>query len=309
MLAKDEEVNEKSKSIRSIAQWLEAVKVNREEKNRSDGRHGSDPKKEIIVDTNIGCETKCLRHVPCSEMVTDEDAVKGVELLKSSHVPRTLSFSTGTFKLNRLGQDNARNSFVRANIERWPLAEDTVNMGPGSFGLKRPLFRPSSRLGAHPSFWSRVTWSKAGGVLSKRTDRKYTISISALRLRLGKGVIGVDSVHLILLRELVEISVAMTKRRQFCGLESESIEPRSCDPCRALDADVLGARFSAKGLAWKPHDFKHTSDSKSTHHDIRLRYIDITVAKSLLPLEGNAHTWLLINGLPGGQLELFEVNS
>lgn len=58
-------------------------------------------------------------------------------------------------------------------------------MGPGSFGLKRPLLRPPSRLGAHPSFWSRVTWSKAGGVLSERTDRKYTISISALRLRLG----------------------------------------------------------------------------------------------------------------------------
>lgn len=59
-------------------------------------------------------------------------------------------------------------------------------MGPGSFGLKRPLFRPPSRLGGPilPS-GPGVTWSKAGGVLSERTNRKYTISISALRLRLG----------------------------------------------------------------------------------------------------------------------------
>lgn len=28
-------------------------------------------------------------------------------------------------------------------------------MGPGSFRLKRPPFRPPSRLGAYPSFWFR----------------------------------------------------------------------------------------------------------------------------------------------------------
>lgn len=37
------------------------------------------------------------------------------------------------------------------------------------------------------------------------------------------------------------------------------------------------------------YDFKHIFDSENTHYhipDISLRYIDIAVAKSLLPLEG-----------------------
>lgn len=47
-------------------------------------------------------------------------------------------------------------------------------------------------------------------------------------------------------------NILARNRQQFCGLESESVEPRSCDPCRALDAGVLDARFWAKGMAWKP---------------------------------------------------------
>lgn len=51
-------------------------------------------------------------------MVTDEDAAR--RRIVEEFIRCTDVFSTGTFKLNRLRQDIARNSFVRANIERWP---------------------------------------------------------------------------------------------------------------------------------------------------------------------------------------------
>jgi len=59
-------------------------------------------------------------------------------------------------------------------------------MGPGSFGLKRPTFPAALSLvvGAYPSFWSRgATRGTAGKAYFKwkDADRKYTVSISALR--------------------------------------------------------------------------------------------------------------------------------